>query len=403
MQQTLLTFMLISYFGLLAVLIGSSIWVGWDSTKIGLRKYHSTLSHGPIMLAWLCVQFWLLVFPWYLVLKYKINHGQAELASEADNWKAQPLQRLTQFIVVLLVCAMPYLLLVWDYYRGNYYIATFLNLPLIQIALLGPVLWEGIGFPILLGTRSIIAWIIAIFVFVAPIFTCTRLLQPAMYEVYMMILQFPEERPNEVVQYCTGVIGQDAGNARFYVYRSMAYIQLEQYQKAIDDCNKAISINGQDRETYCYRAKAYDRLGEYQRAVDDAYRVPDTCWGRTGVYLTRGHAYLALGQYQKAIADSDSEINFDPEIARAYDIRGYAYEKLGQHNKAIEDCTRAISLAVEDLKKLNRHHGGTYRDLVEMYLHRAEAYENSGKYGLAREDRKKAAALHQSNVGSEKQ
>jgi hypothetical protein len=65
---------------------GTSIWVGVDSGKIGLRRYKNGLSYDPVVLGILCYSFWIVAFPWYLVVRRKIMNGTAELRPECEPW-----------------------------------------------------------------------------------------------------------------------------------------------------------------------------------------------------------------------------------------------------------------------------------------------------------------------------
>tara|TARA_Y100000739_G_C20240245_1_gene298564 strand:+ start:130 stop:387 length:258 start_codon:yes stop_codon:yes gene_type:complete len=61
------------------IILVSSIWVGIDSSKIELKKYKSGISYGPVVMVILCLLLWIVAFPWYLVVRGKINAGTAEL------------------------------------------------------------------------------------------------------------------------------------------------------------------------------------------------------------------------------------------------------------------------------------------------------------------------------------
>ncbi len=64
------------------ILIGCSIWVGWDSSKIHLRHYDGFMSASPVAIGVLCGLLWIIVFPGYLQMRWKITRGQARLKPE---------------------------------------------------------------------------------------------------------------------------------------------------------------------------------------------------------------------------------------------------------------------------------------------------------------------------------
>ena len=61
------------------IILVSSIWVGIDSSKLELKKYKSGISYGPVVMVILCLLLWIVAFPWYLIVRGKINTGTAEL------------------------------------------------------------------------------------------------------------------------------------------------------------------------------------------------------------------------------------------------------------------------------------------------------------------------------------
>ncbi|MEH6638588.1 MAG: hypothetical protein V7717_04890 [Porticoccaceae bacterium] len=63
----------------LFLIIGTAIWVALDSNQIGLKKYKSGISYGPIVVFIAVALLWIFGFPWYLHVRYKIQNGLAEL------------------------------------------------------------------------------------------------------------------------------------------------------------------------------------------------------------------------------------------------------------------------------------------------------------------------------------
>jgi len=70
-------------FGLL--IVGTSVWAGIDSAKLELTRYRSGISYGPVVLGVLCAGFWIVGFPWYLSMRYKIKTGKAHLRCEYES------------------------------------------------------------------------------------------------------------------------------------------------------------------------------------------------------------------------------------------------------------------------------------------------------------------------------
>ena len=61
------------------VVIGTALWVAYDSRALDLRRYKSGLAYGPIILFFAVILLWIVVFPWYLIVRYRITSGRAEL------------------------------------------------------------------------------------------------------------------------------------------------------------------------------------------------------------------------------------------------------------------------------------------------------------------------------------
>jgi hypothetical protein len=61
---------------------GTSLWAAIDSSKIQLKRYKSGISYGPVVLFFACALLWIVGFPWYLAMRYKIKTGTAILRDE---------------------------------------------------------------------------------------------------------------------------------------------------------------------------------------------------------------------------------------------------------------------------------------------------------------------------------
>jgi hypothetical protein len=64
------------------MVLGTSLWAAIDSSKIELRRYKSGISYGPFVLFIACALLWIVGFPWYLVMRYKIKTGAAVFKDE---------------------------------------------------------------------------------------------------------------------------------------------------------------------------------------------------------------------------------------------------------------------------------------------------------------------------------
>ena len=64
---------------------GMALWAAMDSSKIHLRRYKSGIACHPVVLFFGIACLWIIGFPWYLSVRYKIKMGTAILKDEATN------------------------------------------------------------------------------------------------------------------------------------------------------------------------------------------------------------------------------------------------------------------------------------------------------------------------------
>jgi hypothetical protein len=58
---------------------GTSLWAAIDSSGIQLQRYRSGIALKPFVLFLGCLLLWIVAFPWYLSVRYRIKNGLAEL------------------------------------------------------------------------------------------------------------------------------------------------------------------------------------------------------------------------------------------------------------------------------------------------------------------------------------
>ena len=63
------------------LILGTSLWAAIDSSKLRLSRYCSSISGPPVVVFIGCAFLWLVIFPWYLAVRYSIQHGTAVLKS----------------------------------------------------------------------------------------------------------------------------------------------------------------------------------------------------------------------------------------------------------------------------------------------------------------------------------
>ena len=66
------------------MVLGTALWAAIDSSKIQLKRYKSGISYGPVALFFACALLWIVGFPWYLSMRYKIKTGTAVVIEDGQ-------------------------------------------------------------------------------------------------------------------------------------------------------------------------------------------------------------------------------------------------------------------------------------------------------------------------------
>jgi len=64
------------------MIIVTSLWAAIDSSKAELQKYRSGISYKPVILFFAIAFLWIVGFPWYLIVRYRIKMGTAALKTD---------------------------------------------------------------------------------------------------------------------------------------------------------------------------------------------------------------------------------------------------------------------------------------------------------------------------------
>jgi hypothetical protein len=67
------------------MMLGTVFWAVSDSSKIQLKRYKSGISYEPVALFFAIALLWIIGFPWYLSIRYKIKTGTAVLKDECKS------------------------------------------------------------------------------------------------------------------------------------------------------------------------------------------------------------------------------------------------------------------------------------------------------------------------------
>jgi tetratricopeptide (TPR) repeat protein len=190
-----------------------------------------------------------------------------------------------------------------------------------------------------------------------------------------------------------------------YLYRGIAYYDLENYLSAIEDYKQALQFNSDLVQAYNNLGNAYAEQGNYKLAIENydlAIQLqPDDAdyFYNRGIaraeqqeydlaiedysqaiqlksdfaeaYNNLGLAYTHTHQFDLAINSFNRAIKHNSKLAEAHNNRGFVYDKQGQHYRAIKNYNRAIQQNPE---------------LLEAYYNRGNVYMNLGNYQRAIQD-----------------
>ncbi|MFZ6843458.1 hypothetical protein [Undibacterium sp. RuTC16W] len=59
------------------MILVTALWASIDSSKLRLNQYKSGISYSPPVLFIAIAFFWIVGFPWYLIVRYKVKNGTA--------------------------------------------------------------------------------------------------------------------------------------------------------------------------------------------------------------------------------------------------------------------------------------------------------------------------------------
>ena len=97
------------------MILGTAIWAAIDSSKIHLKRYKSGISYGPVVLFIAIAFLWIIGFPWYLAMRYKIKTGTAILKDGAKPEKSSSMGNVFVLLTWVLLSVAAVLLLGFGY------------------------------------------------------------------------------------------------------------------------------------------------------------------------------------------------------------------------------------------------------------------------------------------------
>ena len=137
-----------------------------------------------------------------------------------------------------------------------------------------------------------------------------NLLVDAIYIDIYMTLALHKEQEEDFINFLTTKIIVEHGTDTSYLYRGIAYAQLNRHTEAIRDFTESIKVNPQAPKAYA----------------------------------NRGRSHATLGEFDKAITDFNTAIELEPQYAVPYGNRGIVHYVSENYKQAIRDLTTYLEL-----------------------------------------------------------
>jgi tetratricopeptide (TPR) repeat protein len=162
-----------------------------------------------------------------------------------------------------------------------------------------------------------------------------------------------------------------------YKYLADSYRHIGNFQKAIFNYNLGVDNCSEDAEQYrliYYRSLSYLELEQYDNALYDADTLTDIFeYAKFSTYYIQGRVYLAEKDYDNALYLLDESVDEYNGSANTYKYR-FLVNKILENNETLDsDFQRALDLYKEDISEYNN------LDISELYLFAGD-YNKSLEY-----------------------
>ncbi len=153
------------------------------------------------------------------------------------------------------------------------------------------------------------------------------------------------------VSFFNRTIEMDPNMAEAYLFRGLAYRNMQKYKEALADYTKLLSIDPNSAPAYNNRGVVYWKQGKHKEALADYNKTLSLAPNDYIVYNNRGVVYYEMGNYENALADYTKAISLNSKFAQSYWNRAVSYLKLNKKDEARKDFKSACDLKIDEACK----------------------------------------------------
>ncbi|GAB5493912.1 MAG: hypothetical protein Phog2KO_41270 [Phototrophicaceae bacterium] len=173
---------------------------------------------------------------------------------------------------------------------------------------------------------------------------------------------------DEAINIYNMLIEANPDYALAYLYRGIAYKNLQDNNQFQDNINLAISIDFTVVRQYLSEVYRYTEVNNFTVAHEIASNGISISPDDFQAYYEQGYVYFSEGLYEEAIQEFDTAIELNDNMLSAYQFRGLAYHYMGDTEFGLQ----SIDLALERLPTM-----------YTAYFAKAVIYQDLGDTKLA--------------------
>jgi lipoprotein NlpI len=183
-----------------------------------------------------------------------------------------------------------------------------------------------------------------------------------------------EKDPQTMIKVCTEALKHDPNEARFYIHRGTAHLQLNELTLGKIDFDESIRIAPANLRFFLYLGLAESRLQNNQAAIDDYNKALQsdqlTPELKRAIISARALTYVDLGDYEKAVEDTNDILITDPKSRPARLVQSAIHMNNGDYAAALNDVNHLTEndQSVMMLRGIAEYYGNLSESAITDFL-----------------------------------